>query len=217
MAIAFDNSIGQQTNAGTSSLTYTYTTSGTNRYLFVGAIIQSSQTISGITYAGVSMTQITSIPNDGVSANETAYLFGLANPTNGANNVVITGSGNATIASCASSYTGAQQTNSAEASNTATGNSGTATVSVTTITDNDWLVNFFRAQFSGTAGSNTTIRSAASSFNMTDSNGVQTPPGSFSQTVTGGSNSWSMQCMALKASVAVTTNPASYLTLLGVA
>ena len=196
-SIAFDNAITQQTNGGGNSLTFSYTTGGTNRYLFVGCLVQGGQAITGITYGGGAMTQINSLNTSNVSSNETSYLFGLAAPAVGSNNVVVTASGSATIACAASSYTGAQQTTAVEANNTVSSSGGTATVPITTATTNDWLVGFARMDSVPAVGSNTTNRGGSSLVDMMDTNGAQAPAGSHSMNYTGATN-WNWLAAALK-------------------
>jgi len=196
--IAFDNAITQQTSQGTNNLTFSYTTSGTNRYLFVGCVANGSgAAITNITYAGTPMTQINSLTAVGF-LNETDYLFGLAAPATGIHDMVVTTNTPSTIACAASSYTGAQQTTAVEASNTAQGQSGgTAIVSVTTITDNDWLVGFARMDGAPTAGPNTVNRGNSLFVDMMDTNGAQTPAGSHSMNYTGATD-WNWIAAALK-------------------
>lgn len=168
-----------------------------------------------MTYAGVAMTQLTSVNASNVSTGETNYLFGLANPALGANNIVISGT-LPQIGVVATSFNGAQQTTAVEASNTGTGASGTATVSVTTLTNNDWLVGFARGQSNTTAGTNTLIRAAMSNINAMDSNGAQTPAGFYSLNfTTAGNNNWASQIVALKPFAAAAASP-PFLPLLGV-
>jgi hypothetical protein len=96
-------------------------------------------------------------------------------------------------------FTGAQQTTAIEASGTATGTTGTATTSIVTLTDNDWLVGFARAQSAPTAGANTTLRSANGGREMMDSNGVQHPAGSFALNYTTlSNNNWAIIVAALQ-------------------
>lgn len=207
MAIAFDNSITQQTSDGSgNTLTFSFTTSGTNRYLLVAGIITGNNSITGITYGGVAMTQIATVDTSNVSGGQIAYMFGLANPASGANNVVCTGSATATLAFVASSYTGAQQTDTLEASGTATGASGTGTKSITTLTDNDWLVGWARGQSNASASTNTVFRPADNAgMAMMDTNAAQTPAGSYSLNFTTASNNnWGIIVAALKPFVAET-------------
>lgn len=207
-AIAFDTSVNQQTNSGGAALTFSFTTTGTNRFLVVGDLVQSSATISSATYSAVTMTQAATVSTANVASGETSYIHVLGAPASGANNVVLTPSASATVAAVASSYSGAQQTSVVEASNTATGTGNSGTASVTTITDNDWLVAYLRANGTiSTAGANTTFRGTPGGLGMSDSNAVQTPPGSFAQnfTATGGTGEWGMIVIALKPFVEATS------------
>ena len=193
--------IARDTNAAfvlnPASGTVSYTTSGSNRYLVVGVLIQNNQTVTGVTYAGVAMTQLTSQVAGDVSTGETDYLFGLANPAIGTNNIVVTFSGTGTNGVGAVSYTGTQQTTAVEASGSNQNTGSASTQAVTTITDNDWLVGFARSGGNTTAGTNTTILGAVSNINMMDSNAPQTPPGSYSLNFTG-SGGTATQVIAIK-------------------
>jgi len=140
------------------------------------------------------------IDSSSVSGGGSIYLWGLANPASGANDIVATFSGEGTRVIDACSYTGAQQTTALEASGSASGSGGTATKSITTLTDNDWLVGYVRS--SGTtpsAGSNTTMRTASAEGGrrMADSGAAQTPAGSFALNYTGMTN-WVVMVAALK-------------------
>ena len=201
MAIALDNNL-VATIVSTSTNTVSYTTTGSNLYLVVGTLIQGSFTCTGVTYNGVAMTQLTSVDASVVSGGETNYLFGLANPASGAHNIVASFSGATTNAVLATSYTGAQQTTAVEASNTS---ASSGTISVTTSTNNDWLVGFARAGGNTTAGSNTTIRGAASNISMMDTNAAQTPAGAYSLNFTGTGGNVS-QAIALKPFSATTNS-----------
>jgi hypothetical protein len=193
MPIAFDVSNKAGNNDGTSTLTFAHTCSGTNRILFVDvACNDSTNTCTGVTYNGVSMTQV---PGSSILVVSTRhYLFYLINPAAGANNVVATMS-NSTLwkTAVSASYTGVSQTGFPDASGTGSqASSPSFTESLTTVADNSWLVwAFGNAQ--GTAGSNTTVRNQdALQFGngFADTNGAQTPPGSKSMNVTGSSSTW---------------------------
>lgn len=127
MAIAYGS---QQFNNGTSTaLTFSFTTSGSDRYLVVGFTAQDSGTgITGVTYAGVSMTKLTGPTSygnaGGPSGNNRIYMYGLTNPASGANNVVISSSSSVSMFCYTVYITGADQgTSNAVATNTLVGNS----------------------------------------------------------------------------------------------
>lgn len=96
MAIAIDSTGGGAVD-GSTTLTFAFTnTAGT--FLTVGA--SASQTISGITYNGVAMTQAVA------SADNKTKIFYLASPATGSNNVVVTASTTANILASVVSMTG---------------------------------------------------------------------------------------------------------------
>jgi hypothetical protein len=173
MAIAYDNSTTAnafRTNA--SSLTFSHTTSGSNRLLVVGVhtVDANSRTITGVTYNGVAMT---SLYEYSAFSQRRTGMFYLINPASGANNVVITLSGATaspgTIEGAAISFTGVFQTAAGfPDSNSKTDSTGTSISATTTANaDQNWIVGVFSGDANAiTAGVNTTIRSA-----LTDADG----------------------------------------------
>lgn len=190
MAIAFDAATNSRSTSS-ASLTYSHTTSGSNRALIVscGVINPSGNTITGVTYNGVAMTALLSPIV--LQANIRMYFFYLLNPASGTNNVVVTANSSADVIDGASaSYTGVSQSGFPDAS----GSSGvqttaTITQAVTTIADNCWLVGAGWGNTAVGAGTGTTERSKTSDnrCGIFDSNGAKTPPGSFSLQVTNSS------------------------------
>lgn len=183
--IAFDAST-QGTAGSTSPQTYSHTTSGSDRILFVSIFTQGS--VTGVTYNGVAMTEL------GTTSYSTptgvSYLFMLVNPASGANNVVVTHSGSFT-ASVAASYTGAKQTDQPDAAAvTNTTGAGTATslsTTITTVADNSWLVTSTATESGSalTAGAGAFLRQTGSNIAVAlfDTNGAVTPAGVTSMTV----------------------------------
>jgi hypothetical protein len=145
MTLAFDTlgpgSSGQNATAPTS-VTWAHTCSGVQRVLIVfvavgqGSGSDATKTISGVTYAGVAMTQI-GTPRH--SNDQTAgYLacYGLINPATGANNVVVSFASAPSTAECGSlSFTGADQTTAWGTPVTGAGTGTTATVAVASNTN----------------------------------------------------------------------------------
>jgi hypothetical protein len=206
MAIAFDAATTQ--NVSATSLTFAHTTSGSNRILWLGANQQDSAgtySLTGCTYAGVSMTQAGS-----TQASTNPYqtsLWYLIAPSTGSNNVVISASTSRAILGFASSYTGAKQTGQPDATNGSNFTSSTMTLSVTTIADNCWLVASWvgnREPFAGTA---TNRRLNAGGNGLFDSNGAKTPAGSYSIQVTQSDGATAAMAMA---SFAPSLPPATY-------
>lgn len=183
MAIAFD----AWTNGGAASatsLTFSHTTTGSNRYLVV--VVRSEvggDSVTGVTYAGTSMTRAIAkawFPNN----NNWVYLYYLPNPASGANNVVISSSDTNQKTGGASSYTGAVQSGTPDtAFYSASDVAGDFSVTVNVTTANSWLVEtYVSADANPTAAVNGTVRSATAGSNtsLVDSNAAV---GSGNQTI----------------------------------
>jgi len=178
--IAFDASATGLAVA--SSLTYSHTCTGSDRILLVNMWCGASRTISSITYNGVTMTELANLALGGGERNAVYYLVA---PATGANNVVITLSGSATIVGLSNSYTGVLQATPIDASRTETGlDTGTTYAeAITSVADNCWSV-WFSRQYAGgttTAGADTVLRASEfvtyGAFSA-DSNAAITPAGS---------------------------------------
>lgn len=155
MSIAFDSSAGSQVS-GTSALTYSHTCAGSNRLLLVGVTISNDLlTVSGITYGGVAMTQI----DDQTATQAHSYLYYLIAPTAGANNVVISTSGNQVIIANSVSYTGVRQVTQPDAHNKIAG----VSLVLSVVNGGCWIIGAASAAIGGgvtfTAGSGFTLRS----------------------------------------------------------
>lgn len=147
--ISFDAS-SSCTPTSASTFTWSHTTSGQDRILIVGVAIRNSgsNTVSSVTYAGTALTLIAA-RNNGTSVR--VELWRLVAPATGANNVVVTLDGQAKTACGAMSFGGVDQTSPIEASNSATGTSATPSVSVSTATNNAWVVDATAFRSSGNA------------------------------------------------------------------
>lgn len=181
----FDASGGNQ-SASATALSWSHTCTGQNLVLLVGIFVNSGDNISAVTYNSVPMTQLTKqATGDGTEI----YIYGLINPSTGANNVVFTISGGATaIAGVSASYTGAKQSGLPDAvgagANTA---SATLAVSVTTNVANVWVIGIMnhRAAQAITSVTNGVQRGAeqASILSLWDSDMSVSPAGSFTMTM----------------------------------
>jgi hypothetical protein len=185
MAIAFDTFTSYPDTGGTTtSHTFTHTVTGGAPIIFVGFIHYGTTTdiCTGVTYNGVAMTRVNTIAT---ATSGRAYLYALSGPSQGANTVAITLSSAQAVYGGATSYTGAGLV---DANNTGTVASNTTlTVNVTTTKDKEWLVSLWVSNLGRTpsAGTNTTQRfTNSSAVAMSDSNGAQTPAGSYGQTTT---------------------------------
>lgn len=156
MAIAFD-AVAEGTAGANPSWNHTCT--GTDLILFV-QVGASIDTITGVTYNAVAMTEITRTTFPG-AGHAGLVLFYLVNPTTGTNSVAVTSS-NAGTNGISQSYTGAAQTGQPDSFNV--NNNGTGTTSLTTSTTvvgaNCWLVGGSSNDDGGTvgAGAGTTVR-----------------------------------------------------------
>jgi len=160
MAIAFDTTSYSGLNAGGSTHTFSHTTSGSDRYLFVHVIsITTYSTVSGITYNGSSMTLI----EEGLVYGGTyfGHLYGIVNPASGANDVEVTFSEAVISFEVGFSYTGVNQSTPVNVSDylTYAAASSPRSFSLTTSVANCWLV-MHVTSYAGymTAESGTTFR-----------------------------------------------------------
>lgn len=143
MAIAFDACTNSGVISGTSA-TFSHTTSGSNRTLIVAVrTLTSNDSVTAITYNGVSMTLVNSGKNQ-TSSNQNmyTYVYCLVNPASGSNTVSITQNVSRNIIAHAVSYTGTKQTSQPD------GASYDSALGVTSITrtdgpstvDNCWML-----------------------------------------------------------------------------
>lgn len=177
MAIARDSHTGVNPANGTS-FTQSHTCTGSNLFLTVWLIIgNSSDIVTGITYNGISMTRAKAHLNVSVSGGY-LYCYVLANPSTGANNVVVSASTTMTSIICyIQSYTGVRQSNTTDSF--AEGNKPTSTtfsISTSVVASGCWLVCGTRDDSgNSSAGSGTTkISSLSAGFGqqLWDSNGT---------------------------------------------
>lgn len=197
MAIAF---VSTSTTVNPASDTVAFDATATDGYLVVETLVETTGGASAVTFNGVSMTLLVG-PQTTAIGSQKSYLWGLAAPTTGTNNIVVTKTGGLLVLD-AVLYSGAQQTTPVEATNTTSGSGTSGSISVTTLTDNAWLVGYFRGNGSGafTAGSNTVVRTSAAegTRQMVDTGVDQTPAGSKSLNVTMASQSYTAMAFALK-------------------
>lgn len=187
-AIALDTSVNGGLANPATSLTYAHTVTGTNPIIFVGAFgAIGSDNITGVTYAGVSMSLV---DKEQISGDRWLYLFLLTAPSTGANNVVISANASIAIGGQSASYTGVKQTGQPDAFTKNTGTSVTSlTTTLTTIADNSWTFMVLKTIGNGPiAGSGTVRRQTANNMAIFDSNGAITPAGSASLIATFGSD-----------------------------
>jgi archaellum component FlaF (FlaF/FlaG flagellin family) len=183
------------------SFSHTVTTSGSDRILIVG-VNTASAALTSVSYGGQAMTNIRS-DNNGASAHTS--LWYLKNPPTGTNTVTMLVSIVSNVAAGAISFTGVDQTTPIATHNGATGTSTTPSVSVTTSTDESWLVDVVGTvtgpmttdvgQVERWDTVQTTTRGAGST-EATSTTGTFT----MAWTNEAGSNNWAISAAALKPS-----------------
>lgn len=156
-AIAFD--AATQGYANSTSLTWSHTCTGSDRFLVVGIKLYGTNDITGITYAGVAMTHIGSedVPGEATKS----VLYGLTAPATGANNIIISRTSSGHIVASGASYTGVSQTGQPEAFGVNTANSTVVNITATVTTENAWLVGTAARAYTGaniSGGTDTTLR-----------------------------------------------------------
>lgn len=202
--IDFDNAVDLG-NSSSGSLTTAFTTTGSNRMLFVGGWGGTgASNWTGVTYNGVAMTKV---GERQVSGDRWVYLYMLAAPASGSHNIVISESGVAGIDAWAASYTGANQVSTPDASAVANATATNTSASVTTIANNCWtIMSYKQAGAGGTAGSGTVQRiNTANGSQIYDSNSATTPAGVSTLNVNHSSIAYAL-VIASFAPIAGTTN-----------
>ena len=183
-AIAFDNAT-KVVGSATSSLTFSHTstTTGQNLILFVSTYedlsAPGSSLITGVTY---NSAPLTSISSDQRSPDGWETLWYLLAPATGTNDVTVSASSSvAGLRAIAASYTGAKQSGQpdAQVANHLGTNGSSITNTITSVEDNSWHVGGVReeAGTNMTAGSGTTLRTAADTYAWFDNNAAITPAG----------------------------------------
>jgi hypothetical protein len=209
--IAFDAATNSTYQAASSSYSWSHTCTGSNRYLVVGiAMFSLAQSVSSITYAGESLALL------GLQASITGAcrieLWGIDAPNTGSNTIAVTLSGAIASAGCAASYTGVNQSSPTEAYNSAQATNvgaADATVNITTVADNDWVVDIVATDDTAiTVGAGNTSRNnvtgTAGSGAMADNNAAKTPAGSVTMSWTniGALATWAIGGIALRPTAA---------------
>lgn len=217
MPIALDSENAGQSYGAATSFTRSHTCTGTNRILMVGLWVSENTTdvVTGVTYAGVSMTRVDSqlLASGG---NGYTYLYYLVAPATGANNIVASLSASKTGVLHAVSYTEAAQSGQMDSSAKSTGGPGasTKTFTTTTVADNCWIV--MACRYDGAAqaaGAGTTYRGTEYNFRMADSNGAKTPAGAYSLIFNATNSSFAGVIASIKPYVAPTGHTKNLLTL----
>jgi len=143
-AIAFDATSNDGDPGAVSSGSFAHTSTGTDLLIFVGVsmddTIESDMNVTALTYNTVSLTEIRRDLNS--PDNVASEIWYDAGPSTGSNTVSYTLNGTVSnVTAGAITLTGVDQSSPLDADNGATGSDANATVSVTTIADNAWVLN----------------------------------------------------------------------------
>lgn len=129
MSVAVDRVTQVQDLSVNNPVTFNHTCSGHDRYLIVG-ISSKSQTVSGVTYGGVTMTSLGAAGSGFCRM----AMYGLVNPPAGSNQVAVTLAAADQVVVAAISFNGVAQTSSVGTFNSATGSSNTSSVAIASAT-----------------------------------------------------------------------------------
>lgn len=217
--IAFDASSSSVATA-VSSVTLSHTCAGINRILFVGLTTYdgagTADLITGVTYNGSALTLINKYQTGGNNGMD--WLFYIVNPSLGANNIVVSSSKvTQQIDVIGASYTGASQTGIPDASATGDTGSSPLTISLTTVSNNCWVIGQCSTNNGAviSAGTGTTQRVAArNGSKFFDSNGPKVTAGSTSLQVSSASG-YPFGCIASFAPVGQPISTKAYYPLNG--
>jgi len=217
MAIAFDaKTKATPTGAGSSSITFSHTVTGTNPFLILGGQTYNFSTgtpTPTATYNGTTMTVVAQDIKDYSLNNYRSHQFYLKAPSTGANNVVMTATtGTGVLTGVAVSYTGVDQTSPFLTSGTFVNNTDTGaslTVSLTTSSTGWWFISGANvdANWSSGGGNTTNIVDVTATNGCADSNGdITAQTGNATMNFSGGTRGAGGIAMAFKAAAASSVN-----------
>lgn len=136
MAAIFDAFAGQKvTSASTNTYSHTVAVQS-NRLLMV--TVDAGASVSSVTYAGTTMTLLTS--NSGQGGGEVLSVYYLLAPATGANNVVVTCSASTFIIGASASYYGVAQSSTFGTAASNSGSAATSSTNTVTTTSSSQLV-----------------------------------------------------------------------------
>lgn len=202
MAVILESS-NSVTGAGVTSLTVSVTTANSDRLLLagIGLVAGTPPTISSVTYNTVALTEKWNFIHNTYFRNAGYYLIA---PASGANNLVVNFSGavnDAYLGGCA--FSGVHQTTPLGTHVTNTGSTTTATVDVSSATDEIVWDNATVYWTGMTVGTGQTSRYEYDSLGSAWSGGGSTETGSSTTTMSwtkdsGGSDGWGIGAVGVK-------------------
>ena len=145
MAIAYgasSYSVGSSWDGSGYTKTLSHTVGVDDNVLIVVVTIAgSAKTCTGVTYDGTGMTQDVLITHSG--DNHKVYVFSLASPSTGANNIVATFDGAEIVSVAGMSFSGANTLNPVGATATKQGTGSSFSQALTTQNDNSFIISAF--------------------------------------------------------------------------
>ena len=191
MAIAFDAAAGGNNGGAGGNYDFTGLTvgSGSDRWLLVGVTHTSVvNNVTAVTWdQGGTNQAMTKIGSDQLGVSRYHQMWSLKAPTSGNKTLRVTQSGGDYILVAAAAYTGVDNTGSVnpEASAQNTADPTPISLSVTTLTDNAWLVMTASGESGTTVASTGMTKRAGDGFGgdiciIGDSGGAKSPTGSYS-------------------------------------
>jgi hypothetical protein len=206
--VAVDNiTTNSSANPGSTTFSVSHTTgSGLNRLMLVG-ISQKNKLVNSVTYGGVPMTLVGEEISNG---NARMHLYMLLNPTPGTADVVVNLSANPDkgIVVSATTFTGVNQTTPLGIFNSATANSNSPTVTVSSATGELVFDVMTMRQQTITVGAGQTQRWNVNAGGEIYGGAGSTKPGAASITMSwtpSGSKEWAIGAVSIKPAPAVTS------------
>jgi len=209
MAITRDNSSFYSATGTPDSVSFTC--SGSDRLLVIGVMEGVGElNVTSLKYNGVSLTKI---GDSLVSGDRYVSLYILLAPAIGANDIDIEYN-NGFLHLYISSYNGVKQTGQPEVNSEGTGSGSSFSNTLTTISDDNWLVSAVKCRYgtiSASTGASMAIDSG-SQMAVFDSNGDISPSGSYTMNyLTDISSPWASVVMAIAPAPAPTASPIAHI------
>ncbi len=203
-AIIPDNtSFGTMSNVSTKTISH-ITPSGSNRLMIVSISAQQpGASVSSVTYNGIALTKLGNVSNASQSRIEIWYL---KSPAVGTFNVVVTNSQSENAVVGVKTFSGVNLTTTFGTMVTATGNSGTASVTATSATDElvYSVVAFNNASTNSTPGaSQTEYWDATINSSISGAGSSKTGAASVAMSWTSTSSPWSIGAVSIKSAPSI--------------
>lgn len=197
LAITLDGSVVSTDVSDTQSITVA---SNSNRVLLVTFGTYQGGAASGVTHAGNAMTKVKEQLG---SFSEAAQMWGILAPTTGANNVVVSGASNYRGISIYSLYDCDQSLPTGGDAVAASGDSSTASVSITPSVDNCWIVDSLEMEavptMTTSSGVSDAVQEGASYQHVAASHFVQSTAAAKTMSYSGSYGSrWNICAVAVK-------------------